>query len=159
MFLFYFLLWIIMNGQLTAEIAIFGLLISAAVYAFTCLFMDFSIKKDIQMVKRIGFFAEYVVILIWEIIKANIVMIKFAVIKQEYELKPVIFKIKTSLNSNVCKVLLANAITLTPGTISVNIKGNDVIIHAVDRSLIVEDDESFVFERILKKLEMGGKSE
>lgn len=158
MFIFYFILWIILNGQITTEITIFGLVISAAVYAFTCFFMDFSIQKDIKMVKRIFYFIEYVIILIWEIIKANIVMMKFIVIKQEYELNPVIFKIRTSLESNVCKVLLANAITLTPGTITVNIKDDEVIIHAVDESLIVEDEEDFIFEAILRKLERGGKS-
>jgi len=157
MFVFYFLLWVIFNGQFTTEIAVFGVIISAAVYAFTCFFMDFSIQKDILMVKRLGYFLEYVIILIWEIIKANIVMMKYIFIKQEYELKPVIFSLNTQLKSKVAKVLLSNAITLTPGTITVSIEDDKLIIHAVDESLAVEDDGNFVFERILLKLEKGGK--
>lgn len=157
MFIFFFALWVIFNGTLTPEIAAFGAIISAAVYAFTCFFMDFSIEKDIRMVKRIGYFAEYVLILVWEIIKANLVMIKNIVIKQEYELKPVVFTIKTELRSKVAKVLLSNAITLTPGTITISIKDNELVVHAVDESLLVEDDGNFIFEKILLKLEKGGK--
>lgn len=155
MFIFYFALWIIFNGQFTAEIAVFGVVISAAVYAFTCFFMDFSIKKDIQLVKRIGFFLEYVAVLVWEVIKANVCMVKMLVIKQEYELKPVIFKLNTSLKSKMCRVLLANAITLTPGTITVSMEKDNLIIHALDESLIVEDDGEFIFEKILQKIERG----
>ena len=40
MYLVYFLLWIVFNGQFTLEIAVFGLIISAAVFAFTCRFAD-----------------------------------------------------------------------------------------------------------------------
>ena len=157
MFIFYFILWIIFNGQFTVEIALFGVAISAAVYAFSCLFMDFSIQKDIQLIKRIGYFLEYAGVLIWEIIKANIVMAKMIVIKQEYELSPVIFSVHTNLKSKTCRVLLANAITLTPGTISIAVEEDELIVHAVDKSLLIEDDGSFVFERLLLKLENGGK--
>ena len=158
MFLFLLILWIIFNGQLTTEIAIFGIVISGAVYAFCCFFMDFSFKKDIELVKRIGYFIQYVLILIWEIIKANLVMMKFLIIKQEYELHPVIFKLNTNIKSKTCRTLLANAITLTPGTITVSMENDALIIHAVDESLIVESDGEFVFEKLLLKMEGGAKS-
>lgn len=158
MFILYFALWVIFNGQLTLEIAIFGLAISAAVYAFTCKFMDFSIEKDIKLIKRTGFFFEYGIVLVWEIIKANLVMAKIIIIKQEYELKPVIFTLDTGLKSKTCRVMLANAITLTPGTITVCVEDNQLIVHAVDESLVIDNDGSFVFERILLKLEKGGRA-
>lgn len=155
MFILFFILWVIFNGQLTLEIAAFGVCISAAVYAFCCFFMDFSFKKDVALVKKTGYFIMYVVILVREIIKANLVMMKYLVIKQEYELHPVIFKLETNLKSKLGRVLLANAITLTPGTITVSVENDALIIHALDESLIVESDGEFVFERILLKLEGG----
>lgn len=158
MFIFFFILWVIFNGQLTAEIAAFGIVISAGVYAFCCFFMDFSFKKDIELIKKCGYFLRYVVTLIWEIIKANLVMMKFLIIKQEYELHPVIFKLETNLRSKLCRVLLANAITLTPGTITVSMEKDALIIHAIDESLIVESDGEFVFEKLLLKMEGGAKS-
>lgn len=153
MFIFYFLLWILFNGALTLEIVLFGLGVAGAVYAFTCVFMGFSVKKDLDLMKKLGILSEYAVVLVWEIIKANLVMLKFVIVKQEYELKPVIFTLNTSLKSKMARVLLANAITLTPGTISVSMEKEVIVIHAVDKSLIVENDSDFIFERILSKLE------
>lgn len=153
MFILYFILWVIFNGQITLEISLFGIAIAAGIYAFTCIFMDFSLKKDIALCKRIFLFLHYIFVLIWEIIKANIVMVKFIVVKQERELHPVIFKMKTKLNSKVARTLLANSITLTPGTITVSMKDDELIIHAIDESLAIEDDGNFIFEELLYRME------
>jgi len=158
MFILYFILWVIFNGRITLEISLFGLGIAAGIYAFTCFFMDFSLKKDIAMCKRIVLFLHYILVLIWEIIKANLVMIKFIVVKQEYELHPVVFKMKTKLNTKVCRTLLANSITLTPGTITVSMQDDEIIIHAIDESLAIEDDGNFVFEELLLRMENMGKN-
>ena len=159
MYLFYFILWLIFNGNVTPEIVLFGLVISGAVYAFTCFYMDFSVKKDIALMKKLVYLIEYAFVLIWEVIKANLVMLKITVIKQEYELKPVIFKLNTSLKTKMGRVLLGNAITMTPGTITVSIEKDALIIHAVDESLIVEDDGNFIFERLLLKMEGGADND
>lgn len=158
MYILFFLLWVLFNGNLTLEITIFGLVISAIVYAFFCKFMDFSIKRDIELMKKLPYLIHFFIVLVWEIIKANIAMAKYIVIKQEYELRPTIFKMKTKLKTRFCKVLLANAITLTPGTITISIIGDELIIHAVDESTIIENDPNFVFERLLVRLENAGKS-
>ncbi|MBQ0042563.1 MAG: Na+/H+ antiporter subunit E [Lachnospiraceae bacterium] len=155
MYILLFLLWIVFNGQFTWEIAIFGVVVSALVFAFMCAFMDYSIKKEIFLLSRIPYFLVYVFVLIREIIKANIVMAKYITVKQEYELHPVIFRIDTKLKSHLCRTLLANAITLTPGTITVSMEEETLIIHAVDESLAIEEVENFVFEGILLKLEGG----
>ena len=156
MYILFFILWVIFNGQLTIEITLFGLAISALIYAFTCKFMDFSFEKDIRLCKRFFLFLGYCFVLIWEIIKANIVMAKFIVIKQEYELHPTIFKYRTTLKSKVCRVLLANSITLTPGTITISLIDDELIIHAVDDSLSIEDEGNFIFEELLMKIENAG---
>ena len=45
MYLLYFALWVIFNGNFTLEIAVLGILVAAAVFAFTCKFMEYSIEK------------------------------------------------------------------------------------------------------------------
>lgn len=155
MFVLLFIFWIIFNGAFTLEIALFGLAISGLIYAFMCHFMDYSFEKDLMLFKRLLIFMEYLAILFWEIVKANIDMAKLIVVKQEYELHPIIFKIETKLQSKVCRALLANSITLTPGTISVSLKDDVLVIHAIDESLKVEDRDDFIFELILRKLEGG----
>ena len=52
MYLLYFLLWIIYNGNVTVEICLFGMVIAAAIFAFTCRFMDYSIEKEKQNLKK-----------------------------------------------------------------------------------------------------------
>ena len=161
MFLLFFVLWIVFNGQLTLEIAGFGIVISLAMYLFVCRFMDFSVKRDIALSKCFFYFLYYCLVLVWEIVKANLVMAKFIIIKQEYELHPVIIRMNTVLESKLCRTLLANSITLTPGTITISLSGNELIIHAIDESLAIEDDGDFIFEKMLLKLEnmaKGGRS-
>ena len=45
MYLVFLIIWIIFNEKLNLEILLFGLAISAAVFAFACKFMGYSIKK------------------------------------------------------------------------------------------------------------------
>ena len=54
MFVLFFLLWVIFNGQWTLEIAIFGVVIAAVMYAFVCKFMDYSVKKDLFILRGNG---------------------------------------------------------------------------------------------------------
>ncbi|MCR5502138.1 MAG: Na+/H+ antiporter subunit E [Lachnospiraceae bacterium] len=153
MFLLFFILWIIFNGRFTVEIALFGVAVSAAMYAFCCRFMDFSIRKDLAYVKKVFLFLKFLAVLTVEIIKANIAMGDMILHRYEKDLNPVIFKMKTKLRYRTTRVLLANAITLTPGTITIRLKDDELIIHAVDNTLAIEDDGNFIFEELLLKLE------
>ena len=49
-------------------------------------------------------------------------------------------------------MVLANSITLTPGTLTVSLEGNDLLIHALDRDMARGVDES-VFVRHLRRME------
>ena len=68
MYILFFLIWVIFNGNFTLEIAIFGLVISAAMYWFICKFMDYSIEKDIRIFKKFFYILKYLFVLIWEIV-------------------------------------------------------------------------------------------
>ena len=65
---------------------------------------------------------------------------------------PVIVRFQTDLKSDAAKVALANSITLTPGTITIGLEGDELIVHALDAELIEGIDES-VFVRLLRKME------
>lgn len=153
MYVFYFLVWVIFNGQITLEITIFGLAVAAVVYAFTCKFLDWSPAKDMILIKKGGRLLAYVGLLIWEIIKANMAMIRMTV-APDIEPDPVIVKIHTKLQSKTARVLLANSITLTPGTITVSLEDDELMVHCLDRSFS-EGLEDSSFEQALLKLEEG----
>lgn len=133
MFILLFLLWIIFNGTVTLETVIFGIIISGLIYWFGCRFMGMSPKKEMRYVKKAGIFLEYVAVLFVEVIKANIATIKL-VLSHRYEIEPVIVSFEAHFETRLCRVLFANSITLTPGTITVDIIGDRYKVHALDVS-------------------------
>lgn len=151
MFFLFFLVWIIFNGAVTVEIMIFGLVISSAMYLFICRFMNYSVRKDIAYLKRAIPILEYVGVLVWEIIKANFAVIKL-VTSSKYDLEPVLIHFKTDLQSRQARVILANSITLTPGTITVRLEENEYVVHCLDKELAKGMNHS-VFVELLEKIE------
>lgn len=151
MYIVFLLLWIVLNGQFTMEIFLFGVVIAAAMYAFICKFLDYSVEKDIRILRKLPYILLYILVLIWEIIKSNMSAIRLA-LSYRYEIDPVIVKFRTDLKSNTAKAVLANSITLTPGTITVALEGDEFTVHALDVDLVKGIDES-VFVRMLRKME------
>ena len=151
MLLAFFLLWVIFNGNFTLEICIFGVVITAAMFVFVCKFMDYSPKKEIFIYKRVFLFIGYVGLLVKEIVKANIVMIRI-ILNQREEIVPTLATFHTNLKTATGKAFLANAITLTPGTITVSLEDDLFTIHCLDESLAAGENDN-VFAKYLKELE------
>lgn len=150
-FLIFFLLWIIFNGKVTVEIVIFGIVISAAVYAFICRFMDYSPKKELQLAKKGGYILQYFFVLIKEIAAANFAALRL-ICSSSREVEPVIVQFDTNFRDDTSRFMLANAITLTPGTITVSVEGGRFTVHCLDRSF-AEGLDSSSFVEILEKIE------
>ncbi|MGN0377554.1 MAG: Na+/H+ antiporter subunit E [Suilimivivens sp.] len=151
MYLLFFLIWVIFNGQFTPEIAAFGIVIAGVMYAFICKFMGYKPKTDILMAKKIIYILQYVFILLKEIIKANFAVIKM-ITSSRYELEPAVVRFKADLKTTTARIMLANSITLTPGTITVSLEGDEYIVHCLDKTL-AEGIHSSVFVTLLKRLE------
>lgn len=151
MFLLYFLLWVIFNGNFTLEICLFGIVIAAVIFAFTCKFMDYSVKQEIKNIRKIGKFLRYVCVLVMEIVKANFAVIHMILSERE-ELEPALVRFRSNMKTPAGRAFLANAITLTPGTITVHLENSDYVVHCLDESLAEGMDDS-VFVKLLTDLE------
>lgn len=151
MYLIFFLIWVIFNGQFTPEIAVFGLIIAGLMYAFICKFMGYKPRADIIMAKKFFYLIQYVFILVKEIVKANFAVIRM-ITSSRYELEPAVVRFKTDLKSAPARIMLANSITLTPGTITVSLTGDEYVVHCLDKSL-AEGINSSVFVTLLRRLE------
>lgn len=151
MYLLYFLLWVIFNGNLTLEICLFGIVIAAVIFAFTCKFMDYSIEKEKKLIRTSGKFLRYVCVLVSEIVKANMAVIHM-ILSEKEELKPALFHFKADMKTPTAKALLANAITLTPGTITVDLEDSKYTVHCLDESLAPQSDDS-VFVKMISEME------
>lgn len=151
MYLLYFLLWVIFNGNFTLEIALFGIVIAAALFAFTCKFADYSIAKEKKLLRNAFRLLKYVIVLVIEIVKANFAVIHL-ILSEKEEAEPALVTFEADLHTPMGRAALANAITLTPGTITVLLEDNVYTVHCLDESLAEGIDES-VFADMIKKCE------
>lgn len=108
-------------------------------------------------IKRYLWFGFYLPLFIWECLKAN-VDVAYRVAHPALPIKPGIVKVKTALKSETGLTFLANSITLTPGTLSVDIdqERGFLYVHWIDvKDKDVEQATKIVverFERILKRI-------
>lgn len=151
MYLLFFLIWLIFNGKFTWEIAAFGAVFAGVMYGFICRFLGYKPSMDILMCRKFFGFLHYIIVLIKEIVKANLTVIGM-IFSAKYELEPVVVHFHVNLRSRFARVMLANSITLTPGTITVSMVEGDYIVHCLDKSLAEGIDRS-VFVELLEKLE------
>lgn len=151
MYVVYFLLWIIFNGNITLEICIFGLAIAALMLAFTCKYLGHSLKKELRLYRKAFLFIRYVLVLAKEIIKANFGVIHL-ILTQKEEIQPALVSFESDLKTASGKAFLANAITLTPGTITVSMEGSRYTVHCLDEGMAEGMNDS-VFVEYIRKLE------
>lgn len=151
MLVFLFLLWLVLNGRITLEICIFGVVIAAAVYLFACFALGFSPKHEKRLWKRLGLYLAYTFVLIWEIFKASVSVMRI-ILTPHPDYHPAIVKLKIPLKKEISRVFLANSITLTSGTVTVSEENGEFTVLCLDKpSADTIADWSLV--RILKKLE------
>lgn len=157
MYLLFFAIWVILNGRITLEVVLFGVVIATLMFAFICKFMDYSIKKEVWLFKNFFLLLWYVIVLIVEILKANFAVVKM-IFSVKYQIEPALVTFKSPLKTGFANFLLANSITLTPGTITVSSENGEFVVHCLDKDLAVGMDDS-IFVHLLKKLERGADNE
>ena len=151
MYILFLILWIILNGRVTVETVLFGLVIAGAVYWFICRFMDYSPRKDLAAFRKLLRGFQYVFLLLWEIMRANIKVMQLILTEKE-EVVPELIYFRTDLKSDASRVALANSITLTPGTITVTLEQDEFCVHCLDEEM-AEGIEDSSFVHLLHKME------
>ena len=144
-----FILWLILNGRVTVEILIFGLLIGAAVSLFAYRVIGCAPSNDWRIFRNLSVFILYALNLVWEILKAAWTVM--CMVFRADEPDPVIIEFHSGFHNNLQNVLLANSITLTPGTITVFQEDDHFVVHCLRREY-GEGIENSSFIRILRRL-------
>ena len=145
-----FILWIILNGRITLEIILFGIAVSALVSFFSMRVLGWRPSTDAAIITNAAVLALYFLNLIWEIIKASASVMDL-LISRGKQPDPVIIEFDSEFTSSFVNVLLANSITLTPGTYTVFHKKNHFAVHCLIPEF-AEGIEDSSFVRILRKL-------
>lgn len=151
MFLLFWVLWVVFNGKLDLEVAILGVIISLTIFVFMCKFGDYSIRREKKLIKNSFRLLRYWKNLILEIAKSNISVMRF-ILSEKEEVEPALVNFKSELKSPVTQALLANAITLTPGTITVLLEHDTYTVHCLDKDFAEGINES-VFVDILMEID------
>ena len=150
MFIVLLLLWLIFAGSLTVTNLILGVIVSALITFFCSRFMGYSTKKLLAALKKTGQLLGYLLVLLREIVTANIAVLKM--IDRRAAPEPALVRFSSDLKSEAHRVLVANSITLTPGTYTVELEDGRYAVHALDRSFDT-DIENCVFFRMARKME------
>ena len=120
--------WLLWSGHFEPLLVSFGVLSCAVVVA---------IVRRMKIVDREGAPVElalralaYVPWLLWEIAKANVDVAR-RILDPRLPISPRIIKVKAGQRHDISRVIYANSITLTPGTVSIDTAGDEITVHAL----------------------------
>jgi multicomponent Na+:H+ antiporter subunit E len=154
LFILSLIFWLLLTFKLTVPNIIVGSVASVICSLFFGRFFITNVHKLLQP-ERYFWFVVYLFVFIWECIKANL-DVAYRVLHPAMPIRPGIVKVKTTLKSDLAKMLLANSITMTPGTISVDIIDDNLYIHWI--YIRSEDPDVYTsmitgpFEKYIKKI-------
>ena len=144
-----FLLWVLLNGRVTAEILCFGAVVSALLYWFLTRFTGWSWAREKQFLGLVPLFLAYLVNLVRETVKAAWDVLLVA-LNPAMHPEPVLVEFRSGLRKEYQNVILANSITLTPGTITVFQERDRFVVHALRREY-AEGLNKSSFVRLLRR--------
>ena len=154
LWLFMMIAWLMGTGTFRTDELITGFVLS---FGVVLIFVHFSsLYRGVKITpKSIVLMPVYLIVFLWEMIKSNIDVAR-RVVTPSLPINPGIVEVKTKLHSDLAKLILANSITLTPGTLTMDVKDNSLFIHWIDvrAENIQEATErvSWKFEKILKEI-------
>jgi len=140
-----FLVWIGLTNSLDIQELIVGAVVAFVVAKY------FTPKQKIHFGKLTIKYIKFIPIFLKNLIQSNIEVAKI-VLDPKLPINTGIVKLKTNLKSDYDKLLLANAITLTPGTITVELREDELFIHVLNMSSL---DREELQKDIVDGLERG----
>ena len=146
-----FFLWIILNGRITLELVLVGAVVTAVVYFLACKALGYSMKKDLQLLRNLPVAIIYMVNLVLEIIKASVSVIAL-IWSGTRKPDPVFVEFHSGLKEEMQNVILANSITLTPGTYTVIQEGDYFLVHCLREEMGQGMSESS-FVKLLRRVQ------
>ena len=151
MYLLSFCFWLLLNGKFTWETVLLGLGIVLLEALLLRLLFSYTPKTEWRFLRRFPLFLVYLLVLLFEILKANLKVLRIILFKT-IKTNPALRVITVDLHTDFARFMLANSITLTPGTITVSVDGNRFIVHCLSSEMLDGIEES-VFVRLLRRME------
>lgn len=144
-------LWLLLNGRVTWEILLIGLGLTALLALLIRALFGYGPRRELRLWRKLPLALLYLLNLVWEIVKAAAHVLGFVLIRSR-PTYPAVIRVRVDLRTEFGKYILANSITLTPGTLCVETQGDVLTVHCLDRYML-EDVENGSFVRLLRRLE------
>ena len=137
MFVVLFGFWMVLSGRTETKFIVYGLLTAAvttwATYPLLLVPNQEGSKKYFVFGVSIPKFIMYFFWLMWQLVLANIDVL-LATTAQELDIDPKVVRFYFRADNPMASVVLANSITLTPGTVTINVTDDGLYeIHALTR--------------------------
>ena len=151
MFLLLMLFWLILNGKWTLEILLTGAVLSAALCWVSAKLCGWSPRRELRALGLLPRVVAYFFLLFWNVVLSNLLVIR-EVLRPRVHIAPSIVTMRTPLHHGLERFVLANSITLTPGTVTVALHGGRLCVYALDQEFAagIKDSE---FVRRLRRWE------
>ncbi len=143
---FLYLLWLVFNGRVSVEILLIGLPVTALVYAFSLRTLDLSFRRDLRLLRKIPALLRFLSVLLKDVLLSALRVMRLILSPRAPE--PKLVRFRSSLRTEAGRVLLADAVTLTPGTITAELSGGEFTVHCLDGSRPFDPENSAAAERI-----------
>lgn len=142
-------LWLLLSGMFKPLLLILGVL-SIALVCFLTIKMSVLLHRGQPLYFRVSQVIPYCAWLIVEILKSNVTVVK-QIFNPKLPIDPVLKAIPSEQNTEVGRVTYANSITLTPGTVAINISANgDILVHALNKASMDELEAGNMAQRVNK---------
>ena len=161
LFFILLLLWIGLTGTLEYQSLISGIIISAIISIFSyeaiILFVEEEESGWPPSFSGTIFALLYIPVYIWEEIKAHAQVI-YIILHPKMPIKPGIVKVSTNLKTDFGLTGLANSITMTPGTLTIDVSedGSSLLVHWISVSTTnkqqIKKEIAATFERYLRRI-------
>ncbi len=123
--------WLIFHGRITWDVLLTGGVVCGSIGFLLTRMKLYKFSTELTVLKVLPHAVIYLILLFWDVVKANFHMIYLVLIKHEVEPSLVYFKSPVSTKTGT--VAVANSITLTPGTLTVDIKDDEFCVHVIDK--------------------------
>ncbi|MDB2438421.1 Na+/H+ antiporter subunit E [Hellea sp.] len=136
--------WLTLSGYFIPLILTFGV-ISIAIVVWMCARMRILDGETVPYLSSLQT-VSYFVWLFVEIVKANVQVVK-AVLSPDMEVSPTLVKIPINSEVDIAETMFANSITLTPGTVAVDMQPDHILVHALLEEMSAPEDFKEMGER------------
>ncbi len=149
LYLFLFVVWLLWSGVFTAPLILLGLG-SCAFVVWLALRKEVVDRESVPLHLRFGNWLRFCAWLSWQIVKSNIDVTR-RILDPRLPISPTRVRLPAEL-SDLGRVIYANSITLTPGTVAIDVDKNTIEVHSLTREAAIELEQGEMYRRV-KQLE------